>query len=432
MSKHVIVISQDAMVFEDLELLKTLPYFGSVWEKTARVNRARSVYPSITYPAHVSMMTGVYPDRHGVTNNEQPNLCEVSSKWIHFRDWVKAPTIFDYAKAAGLTTAAVFWPVTGNDPSIDYLVDEYWPQTDGETARDCFIHSGSSGEVMRVAVDPNLHHWKARKHPYSEKFIFGCACAMIREWRPNLLMIHPANIDAYRHETGLFSAKVTHGIHEIDSWFGDIIKATQDAGIYDETDFFILSDHGQLNISRTVSPNVLLAEHGLIRVDEHGAAVDYLAFCKSSGMSSQVYLKDPGDGAVYDKTHALLRKMCDDGVYGISRIYTAEEARREERLAGDFSFVLETDGYSSFTNEWVRPIIRTLDVSDYRFGRATHGHQPDKGPQPTMFAFGPSIRPGVVVEQCSIVDEPLTIARVLGLDMPDTDGKVIDALLRFR
>ena len=430
MGKYAIVISQDALVYEDLELLKTLPNFGSIWEKTARVDRARSVYPTITYPAHVSMMTGVYPDRHGVTNNEQPIMCEVSSKWIHFRDRVKAPTIFDRAKAAGLTTAAVFWPVTGNDPSIDYLINEYWPQTAGETVRECFIRSGSSDAVMRTAVEPNLHHWKARQHPYSDKFIFGCATAIIREFKPNLLMIHPANIDDYRHKTGLFTPMVTHGLHEIDSWFGDIIKASQDAGTYDETDFFILSDHGQLNITRSVAPNAVLAEHGLIRVNEHGAALDYLAFCKSAGMSSQVYLKDPGDRAVYEKTYGLLQSMCGQGVYGISRVYTAEEALREERLAGDFSFVLETDGYSSFSNAWVRPVVRALDVSDYRFGRATHGHQPDKGPQPTMFAFGPRIKPGAVVGRCSIVDEPPTIARALGFELPDIDGTVIEALLR--
>ncbi len=430
MGKHLIVISQDAMVFEDLELVRTLPNFSKIWNKTARVNHARSIYPTVTYPAHVSMMTGVYPNRHRVTNNEQTIFGEVTSKWIHYRDWVKAPTIFDYAKEKGLRTAAVFWPVTGKHPAIDYLVNEYWPQSDGETPRECFVNSGSSDEVMRKVVDPNLHYWAGRTHPAIDKFIFGCTCALIREFKPDLLMIHPANIDAYRHQTGVFSSRVTHGLHEIDVWFGDIVKATQDAGIYDDTDFFIVSDHGQMNIVRSISPNVLFAENGLITVDKNGAAVDYLAFCKSAGLSSQVFLKDPSDKKVWDRTYALLKRMCDEEVYGISRVFTAEEADREERLAGDFSFVLETDGYTSFTNEWTRPLVRTLDVSDYRFGRATHGYLPDKGAQPTLFAFGPSIQPGAVIDRCSIVDEPPTFARVLGFDMPNIDGKVLEALLR--
>lgn len=429
MNKHLIVISEDSMVFEDLETLKTLPNFSKIWEKTARVNRTRSLYPSITYPCHTSMSTGVYPDRHGIVNNEQNVLGEVSSTWHFFRDDVNVPDIFDAAKKQGLSTAAVFWPITGNHSSIDYLINEYWPQSPDETLRDCFANSGSSPEVMEKVVDKNLHMLVSRTHPYCDAFIHACACSIIREYKPNLLMVHPANIDAYRHQTGIFSPLVTHGLHEIDLWLGDIIKATKDAGIFDQTDFAITSDHGQLNINRTVSPNVVLADHGLIDVDEQGAFRDYTAFCKSTAMSAQVYLKNPEDRAAYDKTQALLNDMCQEGIYGISRVYTAEEMKRDERLAGDFSFVIESDGYSSFTNHWTRPIVRNKDITDYRFGHATHGHFPDKGPQPTFLAFGPSFKPGAVIERRPLVDQPATFARVLGLDMGDIDGQVMEDLL---
>ncbi len=429
MNKHLIVISEDSMVFEDLETLKTLPNFSKIWEKTARVNRTRSLYPSITYPCHTSMSTGVYPDRHGIVNNEQNVLGEVSSTWHFFRDDVNVPDIFDAAKKQGLSTAAVFWPITGNHSSIDYLINEYWPQSPDETLRDCFANSGSSPEVMEKVVDKNLHMLVSRTHPYCDAFIHACACSIIREYKPNLLMVHPANIDAYRHQTGIFSPLVTHGLHEIDLWLGDIIKATKDAGIFDQTDFAITSDHGQLNINRTVSPNVVLADHGLIDVDEQGAFRDYTAFCKSTAMSAQVYLKNPEDRAAYDKTQGLLNDMCQEGIYGISRVYTAEEMKRDERLAGDFSFVIESDGYSSFTNHWTRPIVRNKDITDYRFGHATHGHFPDKGPQPTFLAFGPSFKPGAVIERRPLVDQPATFARVLGLDMGDIDGQVMEDLL---
>ena len=97
----------------------------------------------------------------------------------------------------------------------------------------------------------------------------------------------PANIDDYRHKSGIFSGLVTHGLHEIDLWLGDVIRAAKDAGIYEDTDFVITSDHGQLNISRTISPNVIFADHGLIDVDDQGKVKDYTAFCKSTAMSSQ-------------------------------------------------------------------------------------------------------------------------------------------------
>ena len=430
MSKHVIVISEDALVYEDTLTLRELPVFGSLWKDASRVKHMRSIYPSLTYPCHTSMMTGCYPDRHGIINNELTNLFEKSSPWHWFYDAVKVPSIFEAAKAKGLTTAAVFWPVTGNCKSVDYLIDEYWPQSPQESMRDCFLNSGSTPEVVEKCVDPHLWMQVNRTHPYCDEFITACTCSIIREFKPNLLMIHPANIDTYRHQTGLFSDKVTHGLHEIDNWLGWIIKATKDAGIYEDTDFFIVSDHGQININRVICPNVELARRGLITVDKSGKVADYTAIVKSTGASAQVYLKNPDDPESYTKTHRILTSMCNEGIYGISRVYTAKEAREEEQLAGSFSFVLETDGFTSFGNDWTGSLSRPHDITDYRFGRATHGHQPDKGPQPTLIAFGPSIKPGVIVEQRSIVDEPATYAKVLGLDMGDIDGRSIDEILK--
>lgn len=430
MSKHVIVISEDALVYEDTKTLRELPVFGSIWDRTARVRRMRSIYPSVTYPCHTSMMTGCYPDRHGIVNNELPNLAERASPWHWFYDRVKVPSIFDAAKAKGLTTAAVFWPVTGGCRSIDYLIDEYWPQSPSESMRDCFLHSGSTPEVVEKCVDPHLWMQVNRTHPYCDAFITACACSIIREYKPNLLMIHPANVDAYRHQTGLFSPKVTHGLHEIDGWLGWILKAARDAGIADSTDFFIVSDHGQININRVVCPNVELARRGLIDVDAQGQIRDYVAIVKSSGASAQVYLKEPGNKAHLQRTGDVLGDMLASGIYGFSRVYTAREAQEEEHLAGGFSFVLETDGFTSFANDWTGALSREHDVTDYRFGRATHGHQPDKGPQPTLIAFGPSIRPGVVLERRPIVDEPATFARVLGLEFGGIDGHPIDELLK--
>lgn len=426
--RHVIVISEDALVYEDTDALRRLPNFGAIWDKAARVKRVRSIYPTITYPCHVSMMTGVYPNRHGVVNNEQAIMCERSSQWEFFARAVKVPTLFDLAHARGMKTACVFWPVCAGSPSIDYLLAEYWPQH-GESVRQSYMDAGASPEVMRI-VDRYMNLNVPRHHPEADNFINACAADIIREFKPQLLMLHPANIDGYRHATGVFSDRVTQGLYEADFWLGEIMRACRDAGIYDDTDFFIVSDHGQMNISRTASPNALLAERGLIDVDAQGNITGWRAFCKSAALSAQVYLSDPGDEALRVQVHALLDEMCTSGIYGISRVYTAGEAEREEHLSGGFSFVIETDGFTSFNNDWLMPYVRPLDISDYRFGRATHGHQPDKGPQPTLIAFGPDIRPGAVVERASIVDEPVTVARVLGLDMGDVDGHVIEGILK--
>ena len=429
--RHVVVLSVDALVYEDLEILSKLYTFEEIWPKTARVNKVRSVYPTITYPCHTTMRTGVYPDRHGIVNNEKPEVCVRGSLWQHMHESVKAKSIFEYAKEQGLTTAAVCWPVTGNDPNIDYQVCEYWPQF-GESTVQCFRDSGSSEEVIEKVVKPNskLIENRHRMHPWCDEFFMQCACDMLREFKPNLLMIHNGNVDAYRHETGLFTSKVETSLHENNLWFCHLLKAADDAGILDKTDFFIVSDHGQLEIRRCVSMNVLFAERGLIDVDEEGNITDYVAFSKSGGLSSLIYLKNPDNAEDVAKTKAVLEQLKAEEAYGIGEIFTEEEARTKHHLGGDFSFVIETDGYTTFANEWQRPLVQPLDNRNYRFGRATHGHLPEKGPQPTLIAFGPHIKPGVVLENANLVDEAPTFAHALGFEMEDVDGRCLVELFR--
>ena len=429
--RHVVVVSVDAMVYEDLETLSKLYTFEEIWDQTARVNRVRSVYPTITYPCHSTMMTGVYPETHGIVNNEKPIVCERSSQWQHMRDMVHAKSVFDYAKEAGLTTGAVFWPVTGNDKNIDYLVDEYWPQH-GESSEQCFRDSGSSEEVMQKVVLPNLKivENRHRQHPWCDAFVMQCACDMLATFKPNLLMVHPANVDAYRHQTGLFTQKVETGLHETNLWMAQLIKAADDAGILDKTDFFIVSDHGQQAIRRCIALNVLFAEKGLIDVAEDGSIRDWTAFAKSGGLSALVYLKRPGNADDLARTRAVLDELMATETAGIGQIFTEEEARRDHHLGGNFSFVVEGDDYTSFSNDWVRPLVKPLDNRNYRFGRASHGHLPEKGPQPTLIAFGPHIKPGVVLENARLVDEAPTFAHAPGLTMENVDGRALTELFK--
>ncbi|MBR4082043.1 MAG: alkaline phosphatase family protein [Clostridia bacterium] len=426
--RRVVVLSVDAMVFEDTELLHKLPVFSELWDKTARVERVRSIYPTITYPCHTTMMTGVYPDRHGIISNEQEIPGERKPKWTHFRQSVTAPTFFDKAKEAGMTTASVFWPVTGCDPNIDYLINEYWPQNAETSDADAFRESGTSEEVMQRIVLPNLPvmEGKPRKHPFSDDFIYNCSNDILRAYKPNLLAIHHANIDHYRHKSGVFTPLVEHGVHEVDHYVGNLLKAAEDAGVLEETDFFIVSDHGQMDIRRAVAINAIFAEEGLISIGENGELTDWRAWVKSGGLSALVYVKDPADEKrVYD----ILCRLRDDGVYGVSEVFTREEAARDHHLDGKFSFVLETDGMTTFSTEWERPLVRPLTNADYRVGRATHGYLPHKGPQPTLIAFGPHIKPGVVLPHANLIDEAPTIAHVLGLDMGDVEGRILHEIL---
>jgi hypothetical protein len=120
----------------------------------------------------------------------------------------------------------------------------------------------------------------------------------------------------------------------------------------------------------------------------------------------------------------------DEGIYGFSKVFTREEIAELEHLDGDFAFVLESDGYTSFSDSCKRPLIAPVDLTDFRFGKATHGYYPDLGPQPTLLAKGPHIKEGVVLDRRPIVDEAPTYAKLLGVDLPDAQGSPIEEILK--
>ncbi len=215
-----------------------------------------------------------------------------------------------------------------------------------------------------------------------------------------------------------------------DRWLGMLLDAVKEAGIEESTDFVLLSDHGHINVQRIVSPNVIFYEKGYIQTDENGNASDWRVFCKSAGGSAHIYLKDPSDHALYDEVYRMLSDMAEEGIYGFERVYTAEQTKEKYGLYGDFSFVLEGDGYSDFGEWYNRPYVRANEFSDYRFSRGTHGHAPEKGPQPPFLASGPSFKSSVVIREGSIPDLAPTMAAALGLSLPMAEGKTVREILR--
>lgn len=429
--RKLVVISSDAMVGEDLDYFEKLPAYERYFKGGARVTGVSSIYPSVTFPAHAAMITGMYPDRHGVFSNMQLIPGSDPTPWQWNYDFLKCTDIFRAAKGAGLTTAAVLWPVTAGNPAIDYHIADYWAQGGDDTLEAAFARTGTSPEVMEI-VEKHRHLFDGveREHPQRDAFGMACAADIIRRFKPDVLFVHPANIDAARHKGGVFGPHVELALDDLDRWVGMIGEALEEAGVLEETDLFLVSDHGQMSVSRNIGLNVLLRENGFIRLDEQGRIADWDAYCLSNGMSALIFLRDTRDDALFRRVYGYLKELLAEGVYGFSRIYTEEEARREERFGGDFSFVLETDGYTSFGDYYERPLVRELTNSDYRFGAATHGYLPRKGPQPMILAKGPDIRPGAVMNGSHIVNEAPTYARILGVELPGADGEAIEGILR--
>ena len=97
-----------------------------------------------------------------------------------------------------------------------------------------------------------------------------------------------------------------------------MLKACDEVGITDKTDFFVVSDHGQVNIRRVIALNALLADKGLLTIGEDGQIADYTAIAKSMGMSAQIYLKNPADTERVMPLKSMLRLKNGLMIYRVS------------------------------------------------------------------------------------------------------------------
>ena len=132
----------------------------------------------------------------------------------------------------------------------------------------------------------------------------------------------------------------------------------------------------------------------LPHLNEDGSLESWDAYVESACFSAHVYLKDPADKALFSRVEKLLVRWLNEHTYGIGNVYTTEEAKARFGRYGDFSFVLETDNYTSFGDKYTRPLVTGADNGDYRKGRATHGFLPSKGPRPVFYCKGPAFREG--------------------------------------
>lgn len=440
MQEKMIVLSMDAMVREDVAYLESRPHFARLMAGRAEVERVEGIYPSITYPAHVTIATGCFPGKHGVISNTAfKTVKDGIDHWHLYAERLRVEDLFRAARRAGRSTAAVYWPVTGLNAGIDDLIDEYFFPYYGETPEEAFAKLGAH-EAALEAVRENLcrfpYHFQKglplTKENTFDDFVNGCACSLIRRRRPDLLMLHNCYLDSLRHRFGVFAPQIREGLDLMDLWLGELTEAMEDAGVYDRTNFVILSDHGQMNFVRRVKLNCLLARGGFIDQDGAGQVTDWRAFAQSNGMSATIYIKEGAGKALEREVGDFLRGLAREGVWGFQEVLTRREARRCYGMYGPFAFMVETDGYTAFSDSWEEPLLADADPADYRLGQATHGYQPEKGPQPVFLARGPAFQAGAVLPRARLVDEAPTLAKVLGADMPEADGVCLDSLLASR
>ncbi|MBQ2413224.1 MAG: alkaline phosphatase family protein, partial [Anaerotignum sp.] len=216
--KRLFILSVDSLFYEDMEWLKDCPYLYDILQNGSQVKRMQSVYPAMTYAAHATMLTGCYPDVHGIYHNEKVEIDKRFPDWHWRREELKVPTLIDYATEKGYRFSVVNWPVTGADPKIEYNIPEIWSDKPDGDGRPRFITVCSPEIIPLYDKYKHLLRWKYQ--PELDEFGVCCLQEVIEEHQPEVIMLHLSFLDHARHSNGTWSEEAYQALIECDKRFG--------------------------------------------------------------------------------------------------------------------------------------------------------------------------------------------------------------------
>lgn len=278
------------------------------------------VVPTVTYPSHTTIVTGVWPSQHGVVDNTifDPFGQHPNTWYWDFSD-IKVPTLYTVADAAGIKTANVGWPVTIGAP-IDYNIAE------GTQSEHTDKPPVSPYHPADILSQLNIH-----PAPKGDQDVTKTdeAVAILQKFHPGLLLVHLTDLDHQEHLHSPFSPQADETLEKIDAQVGAIQKAA--LAVDPRTRIAVVSDHGFLRVDHRVNLNVLFVRAGLIDLgpskDKQGKAVvvRWQAEAWPAGGSNAIILRHPEDKALVAKVAKVLENAKNDPDNGIETILTHDE-----------------------------------------------------------------------------------------------------------
>jgi len=417
MKKRLLVLSFDAFGGEDFEYIKEKPEFKAFFEQAAICTNVSSIYPTVTYACHTSIVTGKLPKNHGVVSNTlvQPNRVNAPD-WYWQRKYVKGDTIYDIAIRNGMKVGAFLWPVTAKS-KIQYLLPEIFPNRKWDSQVLTSLRNGSPSFIFEL-FKRYRHLLRGIEQPYLDDFVTESVVHTLKKKAPEMMLIHFTDLDTARHDYGVRSKEAYAAIDRLGARFEKIIDTLKEEKLFDETVIVILGDHFQLDYHTKVPLNHLLADGGWLNIT--GDQIEnWKVLAKSNAGSAYVYEKAGfGDRAGLE---AFLNALKMNPENGIERILTGEEA-------GEYG----ADPHCAFMLEAKVGYVFTDALGGGEKGKvADHGYHPtEKADYATFYAMaGPGVHAGAEVRQMSLIDIAPTWAKLMGLELGEVDGEVVEEML---
>lgn len=412
---RVLLISIDGLMpvsYRDPALADRTPNLRRLAEQGVWADGVIGVTPTVTYPSHTTLITGVPPARHGIYDNRifDPEN-RSNGAWYWFASAIQVPTLPMAVRSRGLTAAAVTWPVT-----IGMDLDFNAPELIGLSRHPEHMALQRAISTPRTLYDAaGIARGTPYTWPQSDRDRADLTMFLVRTYAPNLTLLHLIELDGAQHTYGPGSPEALDTMKRMDGYVGEIVEAARKAPGAERLTVALVSDHGFLALKTQVQPNFLLKQAGLIDVNASGAVTGWRAYFHAAGGSGYVYVKDPADRP---RVATILEGLRRDPANGIRAVWSPEDLTRAGAHPDAVFGIDVEDGFYTAVGHDV-----LLKPSASKGG---HGFAPDRPAlHASLILTGAAVeRRGSlgVVRQTQIAP---TLARIFGVGLAPDAGEPI-------
>jgi predicted AlkP superfamily pyrophosphatase or phosphodiesterase len=371
----VLMISVDGLKPEyvldaDAHALK-LPYLRSLLQKGAYSRGVTGVWPTVTYPSHTTLLTGVWPAEHGIYNNlEFDPKHNFAESWFWYAQQIRVPTLWQAAHDAGLSTASVGWPASVGATAVDFLIPEYWrifrPTEDLNPSDAHLMEAVSRPEGMLQKMQQRLGPYMFGNDPSppGDEIKTRFALDILRQHKPKFMTIHLSSLDEVEHLHGPFSPEANQQMEVIDGQLAQLFAASLANDPHAVS--LVVSDHGFVQITHRVNLMSSFLHADLAKSGGPWKAVPW-----SGGGVAAIMLNPPFDERTKSSVRELLQGLKSDPRNGIAAILEGD-AIKQRGAFPDASFLVVMElGYAVISD------ATGALVSEVQGTPGSHGFSPE-------------------------------------------------------
>ena len=393
-----------------------IPNLRRFLKEGAFATGVEGVIPTVTYPSHTTLITGVSPARHGIlANTTFDPLRKNSAGWYWYTEDIRVPTLWDAAARAKLVTASIQWPVSVG-ARVDWNIPEFWR---ANTADDAKLLRAVSTPGLLSELEAELGDYGRGLEIEADEQRTRFAVRLLEKKRPNLLTVHLVALDHIEHETGPMSPESFAVLERQDAAIGTLRDAAERLAPHRAV-IAIASDHGFARTETQVNLYTAFAAAGLITTDGNGRISDWTAMPWTAGGSAAVVLKDPSDAAALTRVREVLDQIAGDPDNGVDRVLDAAALRARGGFPTASFLVGLRAGWQ------MGPSTLSGAVRSKSPVKGSHGHLPDLPDlRAAFFLVGPGVPAGLSLGIVDMRDIAPTLAGRLGISLPSAEGKTL-------